>query len=203
MRRPKIISLLVLALSFLGIEVALAQEGFPDQEFTRNVPIQEFQNLGDLPSYDLDAPPAGIFHEVSFAEDFDDGLGFRRAHKITPVNPTDVFYPDTPVIYLVFALHQHYDSFQLTGLCFPEQVDGLDPTTVLAQDTVYLALEDESGYIQLAAPDRGWEPGSYKVEMHLGWEVNDISLIGTMRFTVEPHENTVAETTPRPTAKSN
>lgn len=203
MRRPKIIPLLVLALSFLVPEVALAQEGFPDQEFTRNVPIQEFQNLGDLPSYDLDAPPAGIFHEVSFAEDFDDGLGFRRAHKITPVNPTDVFYPDTPVIYLVFALHQHYDSFQLTGLCFPEQVDGLDPTTVLAQDTVYLALEDESGYIQLAAPDGGWEPGSYKVEMHLGWEVNDISLIGTMRFTVEPHENTVAETTPRPTAKSN
>ena len=202
MRRPKIIPLLVLALSFLVPEVALAQEGFPDQEFTRNVPIQEFQNLGDLPSYDLDAPPAGIFHEISFAEDFDDDLGFRRAHTITPVNPTDVFYPDTPVIYLVFALHQHYDSFQLTGLCFPEQVDGLDPTTVLAQETVYLALEDESGYIQLAAPDGGWKPGTYKVEMHLGWEVNDISLIGTMRFTVEPHQNTVAETTPRPTTKS-
>jgi len=149
MRRPKIIPLLVLALSFPAPEVALAQEGFPDQEFTRNVPIQEFQNLGDLPSYDLDAPPAGIFHEISFAEDFDDDLGFRRAHTITPVNPTDVFYPDTPVIYLVFALHQHYDSFQLTGLCFPEQVDGLDPTTVLAQETVYLALEDESGYIQI------------------------------------------------------
>ena len=202
MQRPKIIPLLVLALSFLVPEVALAQEGFPDQEFTRNVPIQEFQNLGDLPSYDFDAPPAGIFREVSFAEDFDDDLGFRRAHTISPVNPTDVFYSDTPVIYLVFALHQHYDSFQLTGLCFPEQIDGLDPTTVLAQDTVYLALEDESGYIQLAAPDGGWEPGSYKVEMHLGWEVNDISLIGTMRFTVEPHQNTVAETTPRPTAKS-
>ena len=202
MQRPKIIPLLVLALSFLVPEVALAQEGFPDQEFTRNVPIQEFQNLGDLPSYDFDAPPAGIFREVSFAEDFDDDLGFRRAHTISPVNPTDVFYSDTPVIYLVFALHQHYDSFQLTGLCFPEQIDGLDPTTVLAQDTVYLALEDESGYIQLAAPDGGWKPGTYKVEMHLGWEVNDISLIGTMRFTVEPHQNTVAETTPRPTAKS-
>lgn len=202
MRYPNIIPLLVVPLTFLVPEVALAQEGFPGQEFTRNVPVQEFQNLGDLPSYDLDAPPAGIFHEVSFAEDFDEDLGFRRAHKITPVNPTNVFYPDTSVIYLVFALHQHYDSFQLTGLCFPEQVDGLDPATVLAQDTVYLALEDESGYLQLAAPDGGWKPGTYKVEMHLGWEVNDISLIGTMRFTVAPDHNTIAETTPRPTAKS-
>ena len=42
----------------------------------------------------------------------------------------------------------------------------------------------ESGYLQFFAPPDGWKPGRYKVEIHLGWEVSEISLMGTMRFTV-------------------
>ena len=179
------LAILVLALTLPLHAIAAGVEGFPDQEFTRNVPIPEFQNRGEATPYNRDAPPKGIFYKISFAEDFEQEVGLRRTHEIVPVNPTTVFKPDTPVVYIVFALHQHYDSFQLIGLCFPEQVDGLDGQTLLAQDRVYVALEDDSGYIQLAAPEGGWKLGNYKVEIHLGWGVSGISLIGTMRFTVE------------------
>jgi hypothetical protein len=83
-------------------------------------------------------------------------------------------------------LHQHLESFQVFGLCYPEQVAGLDPTTLLVQDTMLIALEDDTGYIKLDKPSGGWQPGRYRVEIHVGWRVNEISLMGTMRFTVQP-----------------
>ncbi|MGH7254271.1 MAG: hypothetical protein ACREI3_00710 [Nitrospirales bacterium] len=69
-------------------------------------------------------------------------------------------------------------------MCFPEQVPGLEPGTVVSRDAVHMTLEDDSGYLQIFAPKGGWKPGKYKVEIHIGEEVNDISLVGTMRFTV-------------------
>jgi hypothetical protein len=156
------------------------------EELTPNASINEFQNRGDIiPSYNFNAPPEGLFLEIRLAEGFEEELGYRRSHEIVPVAPTEVFRPTSPAVYVVFKTHQHYESYQVFGVCFPEQVDGLDPKTVVAQDVMYMALEDESGYVKLAAPAGGWKPGKYKVEIHIGWQVNDISLMGTMRFTVE------------------
>ena len=49
---------------------------------------------------------------------------------------------------------------------------------------MYIALEDESGYLILSSPQGRWKPGRYKVEIHAGEQVNEVSLMGTMRFTV-------------------
>src|SRR5436853_137073 len=160
---------------------ALADE-FP---FTRNVPIPDFQNRQeDVRPYNFDAPPEGIFRSIKLAQGFEEEMGYRRTHEMVPVGLTEVFRPDSPAVFAVFQVHQHYESFQVFGLCFPEQVEGLDAKTVIAQDVMYLALEDESGYVKLQAPLGGWKPGKYKVEIHIGWKVNEISLVGTMRFTV-------------------
>ena len=167
----------------LSIGEGLAEE-FP---FTRNVPIPDFQNRQeDVRPYNFDAPPEGIFRSIQFAEGFEEEMGFRRTHEIVPVGPTEIFRPDSRAVYVVFQVHQHYESFQVFGLCFPEHVKGLAPKTLIAQDVMYLALEDESGYLKLFPPKGGWKPGKYKVEIHIGWKVNDISLVGTMRFTVIP-----------------
>jgi hypothetical protein len=150
-----------------------------------NVPMSEFQNRSDyIPSYNFDAPPQGMFRSITLARGFEEEMAFRRSHEIVPSQPTEVFSPDTPAVFVVFSFHQHYQAFQVFGLCFPEQVDGLDPKTVLTQDAMYIALEDDSGYVKLASPPGGWRPGKYKVEIHVGYQVNDISLFGTMRFTV-------------------
>ena len=165
----------------LSVGEALADE-FP---FTRNVPIPDFQNRQeDVRPYNFDAPPEGIFRSIQLAQGFEEEMGYRRTHEMVPVGPTEIFHPDSPAVFAVFQVHQHYESFQVFGLCFPEQVEGLDPKTVIAQDVMYLALEDESGYVKLQAPQGGWKSGKYKVEIHIGWKVNEISLVGTMRFTV-------------------
>lgn len=154
--------------------------------FTRDVPMQEFQNRAEVPPYNFDAPPQGLIRSIQFAEGFEEELGFRRSHEMVPVSPTDVFRPDSPAVFIVFQTHQHYESYQIFGRCYPEQVEALDSKRVIAEDVMYMALEDESGYLKLLPPSGGWRPGKYKVEIHIGWKINEISLIGTMRFTVAP-----------------
>jgi hypothetical protein len=156
-----------------------------DPPLTRNVPMQEFQNrVDDVKPYNFDAPPEGLFRTIQLAEGFEEEMGFRRTHEIVPISVTEVFSPASPV-FIVFSVYQHLDSYQVFALCFPEQVAGLDPQTMLTQDAMYVALEDDSGYLKLEAPQGGWKPGRYKAEIHVGWKINEISLIGTMRFTVQ------------------
>jgi hypothetical protein len=151
----------------------------------KNPSIPDFQNrVEDSKPYDFDAPPQGMFRTITLAEGFDEELGFRRTHEIVPVKPTEQFRPDTPGIFIVFQLHQHYQAFQVFGRCFPEAVAGLKPETMIGQDAMYIALEDESGYLRLTPPPGGWKPGRYKVEIHAGEQVNEVTLMGTMRFTV-------------------
>jgi len=156
-----------------------------DIPITKNSTISEFQNrFEDTKAYDFDAPPKGMFRDITMAEGFDEEIGLHRTHEIVPVKPTDRFSPGTTGIFIVFQLHQHYQAFQIFGQCFPEAVAGLNPDTMIGQDAMYIALEDESGYLRLTPPTGGWKPGRYKVEIHAGEQVNEMSLMGTMRFTV-------------------
>ena len=152
---------------------------------TKNVPVTEFQNRAqDAKPYDFDAPPQGMFRSITTAEDFEEQLGFQRTHEIVPVRPTERFAIDTPAIFIVFSLHQHYQGFKVFGRCLPESVSGSAPDAIVSEDVMQVALEDESGYLKLSPPRGGWLPGRYKVEIHAGEEVNETSLMGTMRFTV-------------------
>jgi hypothetical protein len=125
-----------------------------------------------------------MFRTITMAEGFEEELGYRRTHEIVPVKPTDRFRSDAAGIFIIFSLHQHYQAFQVFGRCFPESVPGLDPDQMVGQDVMYIALEDESGYLKLSPPQGRWKPGQYKVEIHAGEQVIEVSLMGTMRFTV-------------------
>lgn len=164
----------------LGVTEPLAE----DLPIIKNPSINEFQNRPDENTYDFDAPPQGMFRTITMAEGFDEELGFRRTHEIVPVKPTEQFRSDVSGIFIVFTLHQHYQAFQVFGRCFPESVPGLDPHQMVGQDAMYIALEDESGYLKLSPPEGRWKPGRYRVEIHAGEQVNEVSLMGTMRFTV-------------------
>ncbi|MBA5861471.1 MAG: hypothetical protein GDA65_02005 [Nitrospira sp. CR1.1] len=152
---------------------------------TRNVPIPDFQNrIESAKPYNFDAPPEGMFRHIVLAEGFDEELGFQRTHEIVPVKPTERFLAGTKPIFIVFELHQHYQSFQVFGRCYPEDVAGADTSLVIAEDAMYIALEDQTGYLKLFPADSGWKPGRYRVEIHAGEQINDMSLMGTMRFTI-------------------
>src|SRR5690349_18010105 len=127
----------------------------------KDASINDFQNRSeDAKPYDFDAPPQGLFRSITMAEGFEEELGYRRTHEIVPLRPTERFSPDAAGIFIVFTLHQHYQAFQVFGRCYPESVPGLDPHTVIGQDAMYIALEDESGYLKLSSA-QGWKPGRY------------------------------------------
>ena len=171
----------VLAIALPALPALLAAE----LPMTKNPSISDFQNRPqDVTPYDFDAPPQGLFRTITTAEGFDEELGFQRTHEIVPVQPTDRFRPTTPSVFIVFRLHQHYQGFKVFGRCFPEAVAGLDPTVMIGQDAMHIALEDDSGYLTLSPPQDVWKPGRYKVEIHVGEQVNETSLMGTMRFTI-------------------
>jgi len=163
------------------IQVSIAEQ----PPITENVPMSEFQNRSDeVPVYDFDAPPQGMFRSIVMAEGFEEQMGRHQSHEIVPIKPTDEFFADAQAIYVVFSLHQHYQAFAVFGRCRPEGIQGLDPATILTEDAMHIALEDESGYLKLSSPPSGWKPGRYKVEIYAGEQVNEMSLMGTMRFTV-------------------
>lgn len=156
-----------------------------DLPLTRNVPIPDFQNRAESAKpYNFDAPPEGMFRHIVLAEGFDEELGLQRTHEIVPVRPAEQFPAGPKPVFIVFELHQHYQSFQVFGRCYPEEVAGLDGRTVVADDAMYIALEDQTGYLKLFPAEGGWKPGRYKVEIHAGEQINDMSLMGTMRFTI-------------------
>lgn len=185
---PELLGLLSL-LIVLGKSLSPGSAFADEPPITRDVPIQEFQNRAETPNYNYDAPPRGVFRSIVVAESFDEEVGFRRTHEIVPINPRDVFQPGPQPIFIVFSVYPHFQAYQVLGLCFPEQVDGLDPKATVTKDAMYLALEDDSGYLKLFPPGERWQTGKYKVEIHVGWEVSDVSLMGTMRFTVDQGED--------------
>lgn len=165
----------------LNADLALHAEELP---LTPNASVQDFQNRQeDTKPYNFDAPPEGLFRTIVLARGFEEELGFRQAHEIVPVGPTTEFAPDSAV-FVVFHVHQHYEPYQVFAVCFPENVAGLDSRTQLMTDAMLLALEDETGYVKLEPPPRGWKPGHYKVNIHVGWKANDLTHMGVMRFTV-------------------
>ena len=171
-------------LSLLAFSLGISSSRAEELPLTKNVPIPEFQNrTGDHKPYNFDAPPEGMFRSITMAEGFEEELGFRRTHEIVPVKPTERFAAEGPV-FVVFHLHQHYQAFKVFGRCMPEEVPGVLPETVVSEDAMHMALEDETGYLKLFPPDGGWIPGHYKVEIHAGEQINEMSLVGTMRFTV-------------------
>ncbi|HET9961595.1 MAG TPA: hypothetical protein VFQ34_04625 [Nitrospiraceae bacterium] len=178
MRRAQRVILALVVLTAAGV-------GAEELPLTRNVPIPEFQNrTEDTKPYDFDAPTEGMFRKIVLAEGFEEELGFRRTHEIVPLHPTESFSVGPSPVFIVFEIYPHYQSFQIFGRCYPEQVAGLNSQIVVAEDAMHIALEDETGYLKLLPPREGWKPGRYKVEIHAGEQINDMTLMGTMRFTV-------------------
>ena len=67
-------------------------------------------------------------------------------------------------------------------------MDGLPSNQWTDEDVVYLALEDESGYLKLFPPSKdGWKPGRYRVEIFVGYEASTTTQMGNLHFTMSPH----------------
>ncbi len=146
-------------------------------------PYENYSTSPQLP--DSDHTPGGLFERLAFAESVEEDRTIRRGHILVPVNPTDTFPTSAKSVYLVFAVHEHLAPFQIIGRLFPEQVPNADPSQWIDEDRADLALEDESGYLKFFAPGGTWQPGRYRVDVYVGYMVNTMNKMGTMRFSIE------------------
>ncbi len=148
-----------------------------------SAPYDHYSDSPNLPS--SDHKPGGLFASMVFAENFEEDRTIRRGHALVPVNPADVFSPSVKAVHLVFAVHEHLAPFQVIGRLFPEMVPETDANQWIDEDVADLALEDESGYLKFFAPDGRWQPGRYRVDVYVGYMVNTMNKMGTMRFSIE------------------
>ena len=197
---------LILSFSSHALGEKLTRESFPPvfQPDETQHGFSEFESLPEIPSStpdssinnppahaiqprnDLDQPPEGLFYHLDFAKSYEDDEGIRRGHFVVPIKPNTVFPSDNQPIFLVFRVHQHYGVYQVFGRLYPEHVDSYDPQTLLDEDAMHLATEDDSGFLQFDPPDnRQWPPGSYRVEIFVGFEASSVNKMGTMRFSVQ------------------
>ena len=208
---PKFVSLLafflVLALSAAHGWASDTNASEPPAPFTQNEPQHGFQSFDAMPELspdsppdssarhpllpghslkDIDQPPKGLFYHIVFAEGFEEIEVLRRGYSLEPINPTNTFSPDTRTIFIVFTVFKHIAPYQVFGRLYPEEVKGLEPTSIVDEDTILLAAVDESGYLQFFPPSGRWSPGTYRVEIYVGFEINPINRMGTMRMTVIP-----------------
>ncbi len=147
-----------------------------------SVPYHDYSNSPNLPS--SDHKPGGLFASLTFAESVEEDQTIRQGHILVPVNPTDTFPSSTKSVHLVFAVHEHLAPFQIIGRLFPEQVQNADATQWIDEDRADLALEDVSGYLKFFAQDGKWRPGRYRVDIYVGYMVNTMNKMGTMRFSI-------------------
>jgi hypothetical protein len=146
-------------------------------------PYEDYSSSPNLPSFDH--KPGGLFASLVFAESVEEDRTIRRGHILVPVNPTDTFPTSAKSVHLVFAVHKHLAPFQIIGRLFPEQVLNADANQWIDEDRADLALEDESGYLKFFAPSGTWQPGRYRVDVYVGYMVNTMNKMGTMRFSIQ------------------
>ncbi|HNP60542.1 MAG TPA: hypothetical protein PKM72_06855 [Nitrospirales bacterium] len=156
----------------------------PDHFSDGPAPYDSYSQSPLIPS--LDQKPAGVFLSLDFAESFEVKPTTRGGYTHIPVNPTERFLPHVPSVYLVFSVHEHLSSYQIIGRLFSESETVMDSPQWLDEDIVDLATEDESGFLKFFPPDGIWQPGRYRVEIFVGFIANDVSKMGTMRFTITP-----------------
>ena len=150
-------------------------------------PMDYYKNP-DLDLSDFtDATPGGLLRHITLAESFEEDLDLRRGHRYYPIRPTKEFPADALAVHVVFRVFKHYSAYEIIGRLFPENVPGLSGNTFSDEESAYLALEDESGYLKFFPPSQaGWAPGQYRIDIFVGYEANEITRMGTLRFTVTP-----------------
>jgi hypothetical protein len=140
---------------------------------------------------------AGLFNKIITARGAEIDPARAGQHMIRATDATGTFSPDTPEIYVVLELKQSaFDMFELLGRFILEDPEGKPVGLLLHTDRAHFEFSDTGGYLIMKQPAGGFPPGNYRVEIHYGEQVNDISLLTLARFKVAP---TAATTTaPQP-----
>jgi len=128
---------------------------------------------------------AGLFNKIVTARGAEIDPGRTGYHMIRAIEPASIFPPSTPEIYVVMELKQSaFDMFELIARFILEDPEGKPIGKLLHTDRAHFEFSDTGGYMTMKRPPGGFTIGDYRVEIHYGEQVNDISLLTLIRFQV-------------------
>jgi hypothetical protein len=161
-----------------------------EQETTEVDPTQH-------PSFDQQKKgvPQSLFVWIKMAKGYEvewDSFGrkgwYTQDPRLKPIEPTSVFTPDQPAVYIVFESAPLEDPAQFSAQWFLEGPDGTLPPEPLGKDTLEVPGHERYGYLELKRPGDRWAVGTYLVKIFitpLGQQpFHAVNQVGTMRFTI-------------------
>jgi hypothetical protein len=128
----------------------------------------------------------GLFNKIVTARGAEIDTGRAGLHMIRAIEAGSTFSPTTPEIYVVIELKQSaFDMFELIARFILEDAQGKPWGRLLHTDRAHFEFSDTGGYMTIKQPRGGFPVGDYRVEIHYGEQVNEISLLTLVRFKVE------------------
>ncbi len=106
-------------------------------------------------------------------------------HEFLPFDAGDTFYDLRQDVFLVFGLAlASYDEILLSAECYQEDGEFPSQAIPVTSDQVIAGSNEQSGYFLLSAPEGGWAPGVYRVDLFVGDTVAASSQVDEVRFRI-------------------
>ena len=170
---------------------ATAKELLPPKE-------QENTEIGSTqsPSFDYQEKgiPLSLFTWIRMAKGFDvewDTFGrkgwYTQDPRLKPIEPSSVFTPETPAIYIVFEVAPLEDPAQFAVQWYLEQPSQPNEKP-LGKDVLEVPAHERYGYLELKRSGERWREGKYLAKIYiapLGQQpFHAANQVGVMRFTI-------------------
>lgn len=139
--------------------------------------------------------PQSLFTWIKMAKGYDvewDSFGrkgwYTQDPRLKPIEPTSVFTPDTPAIYIVFEVAPLEDPAQFSAQWFLEGVEGKPSDAPMGKDSLEVPGHERYGFLELKRKAEKWPIGKYQVKLFitpLGQQpFHAANQVGTMRFSI-------------------
>lgn len=139
--------------------------------------------------------PQSLFTWIKMAKGYEvewDSFGrkgwYTQDPRLKPIEPTSVFTPDTPAIYIVFEVAPLEDPARFGAQWFLEGADGKLPDQPMGKDSLEVPGHERYGFLELKRNNEKWPVGTYQVKLFitpLGQQpFHAANQVGTMRFTI-------------------
>lgn len=139
--------------------------------------------------------PQSLFTWIKLAKGYEiewDTFGrkgwYTQDPRLKPVEPTSVFTPDTPIVYIVFEVAPLEDPAQFGVQWFLEQDAGQLSSTPVGKDVLEVPGHERYGFLELKKPGEKWPLGNYVAKLFitpLGQQpFHAVNQVGTLRFTI-------------------
>jgi hypothetical protein len=165
--------------------------GAPKEQSTTEIDSMQAPSFDDQKR----GVPQSIFVWIKMAKGYDvewDTFGrkgwYTQDPRLKPIEPTTVFTPDTPAVYIVFEVAPLEDPAQFSVQWFMEGEEGKLSAAAIGKDTLEVPGHERYGFLELKRSGDKWPIGKYLAKLFitpLGQQpFHAVNQVGTMRFTI-------------------